>query len=206
MLVSEGSGQHEPPEPRARPQQQPKPACILLPFLLPPSLPPLLPLFIHDPQPHRLSCASQGDSSCSSHGDGCRAPACPMEEAQGNTLVVRIGIPDLQQTVSTLVSPNSPIFFSLLSHLCRAFFPHSVPFSPHCQFSCTLPDMLVRCFHAFPFHSVFCLNKSNKLFSLAVPRLTLTSEHLSRESEQQEVRECLPCGTGVILTKGDFAS
>ncbi|XP_027017868.1 SH3 and multiple ankyrin repeat domains protein 3 isoform X2 [Tachysurus fulvidraco] len=118
MLVSEGSGQHEPPEPRARPQQQPKPACILLPFLLPPSLPPLLPLFIHDPQPHRLSCASQGDSSCSSHGDGCRAPACPMEEAQGNTLVVRIGIPDLQQTKCMKFNVESPIWLSKQRILC----------------------------------------------------------------------------------------
>lgn len=121
--MSGGSVQHEPPEPRACPQHQPKPACTLLPFSLPPSLPPSLPLFVHEPQPHRLSRASKGDSSCSSHGDGCRAPACPMEEAQGNTLVVRIGIPDLQQTVSSLISPNSPLFLSLLSLLCSAFVP-----------------------------------------------------------------------------------
>ncbi|KAF5905494.1 SH3 and multiple ankyrin repeat domains protein 3 isoform X1, partial [Clarias magur] len=118
MLVSGGSGQHEPPEPRARPQHQPKPACTLLPFSLPPSLPPSLPLFVHEPQPHRLSRASQGDSSCSSHGDGCRAPACPMEEAQGNTLVVRIGIPDLQQTKCMKFNVESPIWLSKQRILC----------------------------------------------------------------------------------------
>ncbi|XP_058244438.1 SH3 and multiple ankyrin repeat domains protein 3 isoform X6 [Hemibagrus wyckioides] len=118
MLVSGGSGQHEPPEPRARPQHQSKPACTLLPFSLPPSLPPLLPLFVHEPQPHRLSCASQGDSSRSSHGDGCRAPACPMEEAQGNTLVVRIGIPDLQQTKCMKFNVESPIWLSKQRILC----------------------------------------------------------------------------------------
>lgn len=171
--MSGGSIQHEPPEPRARPQHQPKPACTLLPFSLPPSLPPSLPLFVHEPQLHRLSSASQGDSSCSSHGDGCRAPACPMEEAQGNTLVVRIGIPDLQQTVSSLVSPNSPFFFPLLSLLfLRAFFFHSFPFFFHCGFTCTLHDMLVSCFPSYSFLPVSCLNKSNKLFSLVGPDKT----------------------------------
>lgn len=142
MPVSGGSVQHEPPEPRARPQHQPKPACTLLPSSLAPSLPPSLPLYVHEPQLHRLSSASQGDSSCSSHGDGCRAPACPMEEAQGNTLVVRIGIPDLQQTVSSLVSPNSPLLFPLFSLLFfRAFFLHSVPFF----FIAGLPARSVTC-------------------------------------------------------------
>ncbi|KAK3548988.1 hypothetical protein QTP70_024801, partial [Hemibagrus guttatus] len=114
MLVSGGSGQNEPTEPRARPQHQSKPACTLLPFSLPPSLPP----FVHESQPHRLSCASQGDSSRSSHGDGCRAPACPMEEAQGNTLVVRVGIPDLQQTKCMKFNVESPIWLSKQRILC----------------------------------------------------------------------------------------
>lgn len=201
--MSGGSGQHEPPEPRARPQHQPKPACTLLPFSLPPSLPPSLHLFVHEPQPHRLSCASQGDSSRSSHGDGCRAPACPMEEAQGNTLVVRIGIPDLQQTVSSLVSLNSPLCLSFLSLLCRAFFLSTLS---HSFLLLVHLTCLFLVFTLSFFLSISCLMKSDKLSSLAGPGLTLTTEHLSRESELQEVREYLPCGTCVILTKGNFAS
>lgn len=186
--MSGGSGQHEPPEPRARPQHQPKPACTLLPFSLPPSLPPSLPLFVHEPQPHRLSRASQGDSSRSSHGDGCRAPACPMEEAQGNTLVVRIGIPDLQQTVSSLVTPNSPFFLSLLSLLCSA----PPPTLSHSFFVAGPPARFLTCSfvvgYFFPtlslISSISCLNKSNQLSSLVGPGLTLTTEHLSVRGER----------------------
>ncbi|XP_062860360.1 SH3 and multiple ankyrin repeat domains protein 3 isoform X2 [Trichomycterus rosablanca] len=119
MPVSRGSGQHEPSELRARrPQHQPEPACTLLPPPLPPSLPPSLPLLVRQPQPHRLSRASQGDSSRSSHGDCCRAPAGPMEEAQGNTLVIRIGIPDLQQTKCMKFNAESPIWLSKQRILC----------------------------------------------------------------------------------------
>ncbi|KAK1785019.1 hypothetical protein P4O66_018447 [Electrophorus voltai] len=107
MPVSGDAGNHEPPAPREAPQPPPlqsQPASTLLPLVLPLELPLSLPLLIHSrpalpqPQPHRLLRGSQGDSSHSSRGDGCRAPANPMEEPQGNTLVVRIGIPDLQQT------------------------------------------------------------------------------------------------------------
>lgn len=151
--MSGGSGQHEPPEPRARPQHQPKPACTLLPFSPPPSLPPSLHLFVHEPQPHRLSRASQGDSSRSSHGDGCRAPACPMEEAQGNTLVVRIGIPDLQQTVSSLVSLNSPLCLSLLS-----LFSVQLSFSPLCPILSSLLVHLTFLFVVFTLSFFFPLH------------------------------------------------
>ncbi|KAL7871024.1 hypothetical protein SRHO_G00085210 [Serrasalmus rhombeus] len=141
MPVSAGAGKHEPPQPRKqRPEQQrerqpepqqPESTAPFLPLSLPLSLPHLsLPRLIHSrpapPQPelHRLSStASQGDSSRRSHGDGCRAPAGPMEEPQGNTLVVRIGIPDLQQTllmirrVPTLMRSPIEAYASILIEL-----------------------------------------------------------------------------------------
>lgn len=116
MPVSAGSGKHEPSQPRDRPQQQPKlpsepPSAH--PLSPPLSLPLSLPLLIYSrpaqPLPCCRSSTSRGDSSRSPHADVCRAPAGPMEEPQGNTLVVRIGIPDLQQTVST--APNSLSLF-----------------------------------------------------------------------------------------------
>ncbi|XP_066541484.1 SH3 and multiple ankyrin repeat domains protein 3 isoform X3 [Hoplias malabaricus] len=128
--VSAGTGKHEPPQPREqrpeqRPeqQQQPEPTALLLPLSLPLSLPHLsLPRLIHSrpaPQPQRLSSsASQGESSRRSHGDGCRASAGPMEEPQGNTLVVRIGIPDLQQTKCMKFNVEAPIWLSKQRILC----------------------------------------------------------------------------------------
>ncbi|XP_017574459.2 SH3 and multiple ankyrin repeat domains protein 3 isoform X3 [Pygocentrus nattereri] len=136
MPVSAGAGKHEPPQPRKqRPEQQrerqpepqqPESTAPFLPLSLPLSLPHLsLPRLIHSrpapPQPelHRLSStASQGDSSRRSHGDGCRAPAGPMEEPQGNTLVVRIGIPDLQQTKCMKFNVEAPIWLSKQRILC----------------------------------------------------------------------------------------
>lgn len=114
MPVSAGSGKHEPSQPRDRPQQQPKlpsepPSAH--PLSPPLSLPLSLPLLIYSrpaqPLPRHRFSTSRGDSSRSPHADVCRAPAGPMEEPQGNALVVRIGIPDLQQTVSSATAPNS---------------------------------------------------------------------------------------------------
>ncbi|XP_035381208.1 SH3 and multiple ankyrin repeat domains protein 3 isoform X2 [Electrophorus electricus] len=127
MPVSGDAGNHEPPAPREAPQPLPlqsQPASTLLPLVLPLELPLSLPLLIHSrpalpqPQPHRLLRGSQGDSSHSSRGDGCRAPANPMEEPQGNTLVVRIGIPDLQQTKCMRFNVESPIWLSKQHILC----------------------------------------------------------------------------------------
>ncbi|KAI7802376.1 putative SH3 and multiple ankyrin repeat domains protein 3 [Triplophysa rosa] len=105
MPVSAGSGKHEPSQPRDRPQQQPKLPSVppsSHPLSPPLSLPLSLPLLIYSrpaqPLPRHRFSTSREDSSWSPHADICRAPAGPMEEPQGNTLVVRIGIPDLQQT------------------------------------------------------------------------------------------------------------
>ncbi|XP_065139664.1 SH3 and multiple ankyrin repeat domains protein 3 isoform X1 [Paramisgurnus dabryanus] len=125
MPVSAGSGKHEPSQPRDRPQQQPKlpsepPSAH--PLSPPLSLPLSLPLLIYSrpaqPLPCCRSSTSRGDSSRSPHADVCRAPAGPMEEPQGNTLVVRIGIPDLQQTKCMKFNIESPIWLSKQRILC----------------------------------------------------------------------------------------
>ncbi|XP_051580621.1 SH3 and multiple ankyrin repeat domains protein 3-like isoform X2 [Myxocyprinus asiaticus] len=126
MPVSAGLGKHEPSQPRDHPQKQPaelppEPPSTL-PLSLPLSLPLALPLLIYSrpaqPRPRHLSSTSRGDSSRSPHADVCRTPAGPMEEPQGNTLVVRIGIPDLQQTKCMKFNIESPIWLSKQRILC----------------------------------------------------------------------------------------
>ncbi|XP_030645728.1 LOW QUALITY PROTEIN: SH3 and multiple ankyrin repeat domains protein 3 [Chanos chanos] len=117
MPVSPVSGKHEPLQPteaphrqlhpQLHPQLQPQLPSLPLPILirsLPPPPPP--------PQPLRPSSAGRGDISDSSHGNGS------MEEAQGNTLVVRIGIPDLQQTKCLKFNLDAPIWLSKQKILC----------------------------------------------------------------------------------------
>ncbi|XP_051512118.1 SH3 and multiple ankyrin repeat domains protein 3-like [Myxocyprinus asiaticus] len=117
MPVSAGSGKHEPSQPRDHPQQQPtehlpEPSSVL-PLSLPLSL--TLPLLVYtcpaQPRPRHLSSTSRGDSSRS-------LLTGPMEEPQGNTLVIRIGIPDLQQTKCMKFNVESPIWLSKQQILC----------------------------------------------------------------------------------------
>ncbi|XP_062402467.1 SH3 and multiple ankyrin repeat domains protein 3 [Sardina pilchardus] len=126
MPVRPASGKHEPPQtPQQQQQQQQQQSpsththarththahththTLALQQQQPPPLP-----------PHCQANGRQGDSSDGSHDDGRRAPAGLMEELPSNTVVVRIGIPDLQQTKCMKFNVAAPIWLSKQRILC----------------------------------------------------------------------------------------
>ncbi|XP_041965744.1 SH3 and multiple ankyrin repeat domains protein 3 isoform X3 [Alosa sapidissima] len=123
MPVRPASGKHEPPQipqQQQQQQQQQSPATHTHARTHTHAHTHTHTLALQQPPlpPHCQANGRQGDSADGSHDDGRRTPAGLMEELPSNTVVVRIGIPDLQQTKCMKFNVAAPIWLSKQRILC----------------------------------------------------------------------------------------